>query len=46
VAQWLDAGDYANDSVDVYRYPSFKYEYSYDRGLRGGYSVEGIVQTR
>lgn len=38
--------DYANDSVDVYRYPDFKYEYSYDRGLRGGYSVEGIVQTR
>ncbi len=38
--------DYANNSVDVYRYPDFTYEYSYDRGLRSGYSVEGIVQTR
>lgn len=38
--------DYANDAVDVYTYPNFKYKYSYDNGLISTDSVEGIVQTR
>ena len=38
--------DYANDSVDVYAYPTFTYEYSYDAGLLKTSSVEGIAQTR
>ncbi len=38
--------DYANRSVDVYAYPSFAYEYSYNNGFMPNYSVEGIVQTR
>lgn len=38
--------DYANDSVDVYAYPSFKYEYSYNNGLMANYSVQGIAQAR
>jgi hypothetical protein len=40
------ATDYANDSVDVYAYPSFKYRYSYNAGLLSTYSVEGIAQTQ
>jgi hypothetical protein len=35
----------ADDSIDVYAYPGFAYEYSYDRGLRAGYHPEGITQT-
>ena len=35
----------ADDSIDVYAYPGFAYEYSYDRGLRSGYIPEGIAQT-
>jgi hypothetical protein len=38
--------DYANDSVDVYAYPGFTYEYSYDAGLLKTSSVQGIAQTR
>jgi hypothetical protein len=35
----------ADNSIDVYAYPGFAYEYSYDRGLRAGYHPEGIAQT-
>lgn len=42
----FQATDYANDSVDVYAYPGFTYEYSYNRGLLPGYSVQGIAQAR
>ncbi len=42
----FQATDYANDSVDVYAYPSFRYKYSYSNGLNQGDSVEGIVETR
>lgn len=38
--------DYANDSVDVYAYPSFNYQYSYSRGLFPNYTVEGIAQAK
>ena len=41
----FQATDYANDSIDVYAYPGFTYEYSYDRGLLSGSAVQGIVQT-
>jgi hypothetical protein len=34
------------ETVDVYAYPSFSYEYSYDRGLRSGYTPMGIAQTQ
>ena len=37
--------DYANGAVDVYAYPSLKYEYSYNEGFQPGYSVQGIAQT-
>ena len=37
---------YASDEMDVYAYPWFEYKYSYNNGLRGDYSVQGIVQTR
>jgi hypothetical protein len=40
----LQVTDYANDSVDIYAYPSIKYKYSYSRGLRPSASVLGIVQ--
>jgi hypothetical protein len=40
------ATDYANDSVDVYAYPSFKYLYSYSNGLMSTYSLEGIAQSK
>lgn len=33
------------DSVDVYAYPSFAYEYSYDAGLHQGYTPSGIAQV-
>ena len=42
----FQATDYANASVDVYAYPSFRYKYSYNNGLKQGDSVEGIVETR
>lgn len=41
----IQVTDYANDSVDVYSYPGFTYEYSY-AGLLKTYSVQGIAQTR
>jgi hypothetical protein len=37
--------DYAHGSVDVYGYPSFAYQYSYNQGFMPNYSVVGIVQT-
>ncbi|HEY6325815.1 MAG TPA: hypothetical protein VIW73_04775 [Candidatus Cybelea sp.] len=42
----IQVTDYANDSVDVYAYPGFTYEYSYDSGLLKTSSVQGIAQTR
>ncbi|HVR45584.1 MAG TPA: hypothetical protein VMT95_02900 [Candidatus Binatia bacterium] len=42
----IQVTDYANDSVDVYAYPEFTYEYSYDNGLIKTSSVQGIAQTR
>ena len=39
------AADYSANAVDVYAYPSFKYEYSYSNGLMSGYSVQGIAQA-
>jgi len=41
----LEVTDYSNDSVDVYAYPTFTYEYSYSRGLMTDYSVQGIAQA-
>jgi hypothetical protein len=41
----LQVTDYANDSVDVYSYPSLKYKYSYSNGLMPTYSVQGIAQV-
>lgn len=38
--------DYANGAVDVYAYPSLKYQYSYSSGFEQGFSVQGIAQTR
>jgi hypothetical protein len=42
----IQVTDEGNHCVDVYAYPSFQYEYSYNRGLVPGYAVVGIVQTR
>lgn len=42
----IQVTDYANSSVDVYSYPGFAYRYSYERGFRPNYAVEGIVQTQ
>jgi hypothetical protein len=42
----FQAADYPNNSVSVYAYPEFKYEYSYNRGLMQGYSVQGIAVVR
>jgi hypothetical protein len=42
----IQVTDYPNTSVDVYTYPGFTYEYSYDRGLLQNYGIEGITQTR
>jgi hypothetical protein len=39
------ATDYSHNAVDVYSYPSFTFKYSYNRGLRQGYSAQGIAQT-
>ncbi|MBV8066967.1 MAG: hypothetical protein JO113_03240, partial [Candidatus Eremiobacteraeota bacterium] len=39
------ATDYRGDSVDVYAYPSFAYEYSYSRGLTKNASAQGLAQT-
>jgi hypothetical protein len=41
----FQATDYANDSVDVYTYPHFTYEYSYSGGLKASYGVQGIAQV-
>lgn len=41
----FQATDYANNAVDVYSYPHFKYEYSYSRGLKASYGVQGIAQV-
>lgn len=41
----MQVTDYAGGAVDVYAYPSMKYEYSYDAGFIAGDSVQGIVQT-
>jgi len=35
----------SNDSVDVYAYPTFAYECSYNQGLISNYSVQGITQA-
>jgi hypothetical protein len=36
-------GDKTNGSVDVYAYPSGKYQYSFNKGLGG--QVIGVVQA-
>jgi hypothetical protein len=41
----FQATDYEGDAVDVYAYPSFKYEYSYSRGLLSGSSAQGIAEA-
>jgi hypothetical protein len=41
----FEATDYEADSIDVYSYPAFKYEYSYSSGLKPSYSVQGIAQV-
>jgi hypothetical protein len=42
----IQVTDYTNDSVDVYSYPEFTYEYSYDNSLLKTSTVQGIAQTR
>jgi hypothetical protein len=37
--------EYPNNGVDVYSYPSFTFKYSYNRGLKQGFSTQGIAQT-
>ena len=39
------ATDYEGNAVDVYSYPSFRFKYTYNRGLKQGYSSQGIAQT-
>jgi hypothetical protein len=38
--------DQEHGSVDVYAYPGFSYQYSYNRGSNGGLAPMGITQTR
>jgi hypothetical protein len=38
--------DQEHSSVDVYAYPGFSYQYSYNRGPSGGLNPMGITQTR
>ena len=38
--------DQDHGSVDVYAYPGFSYQYSYNRGPNGGLNPTGITQTR
>lgn len=40
----FQVADLRLDAVDVYAYPGFAYEYSYDRGFRQGSSPVGITQ--
>jgi len=40
----IQVTDFQNSSVDVYSYPNFRYEYSYDAGFNGD-AVEGIAQV-
>lgn len=40
----FQVSDYANNKVDVYSYPAFAFLYSYNRGLKEGYSTQGIAQ--
>jgi hypothetical protein len=37
--------EYPNNAVDVYSYPAFTFKYKYNRGLKQGYSTQGIAQT-
>jgi hypothetical protein len=41
----FQATNSANNSVDVYSWPRFKYKYSYSRGLKASYGVQGIAQV-
>ncbi len=41
----FQATDYEGNAVDVYSYPSFTFRYTYNRGLKQGYSAQGIAQT-
>jgi hypothetical protein len=40
----FQVSDYPNNKVDVYSYPAFTFEYSYNRGFKQNYSVQGIAQ--
>ena len=40
----IQVTDFTYSSVDVYSYPNFQYEYSYDAGFNGD-AVEGIAQV-
>jgi len=42
----VEVTDVTRASVDVYSYPAFEYEYSYDSGLSSRYAQMGIVQVR
>jgi hypothetical protein len=41
----FQVADYRADAIDVYGYPTFTYRYSYDAGLKAGFSVLGVAQV-
>jgi hypothetical protein len=41
----FQVADYRADAIDVYAYPTFDFQYSYDAGLKPGFSVVGVAQV-